>query len=122
MKSNSTMSQLILLRCSVSIATACLPAAFACCSNLTCKRGSDDSRPLHMAVRRDSDGLRHVKDSHCGLQDARIQVQGVLCNALPEPCRIWEVLGLKLLIPAVQRMEAILPQLLIPTWYQALSP
>lgn len=35
----------------VCIAIQCLPGDSACCSGRTCKRGSDHSEPLHMAVR-----------------------------------------------------------------------
>ena len=45
------MSQLCMLWCSVCIARLRLPSSSACRSNLTCKRGSDDGPPLHMAVR-----------------------------------------------------------------------
>lgn len=63
---------------------------------------------------RDGYGLWDVEYSHGGLEDARVQVKSVLCDAFSQPCRVWKMLRLKLLVPAVQRVEPILSELLIP--------
>ena len=61
----------------------------------------------------DSNGLRHIKHCHGSLQDAWVQVQSILGNALPEPRRVRKVLRLKLLVPPVYGVKPILPKLLI---------
>ena len=63
---------------------------------------------------RDGDGLRDVEHRHGSLEEARVGVQAVRGNALAQPCRVREVLRLEVLVPAVQRVEALLPQLLVP--------
>ena len=81
--------------------------------HLQARQRGDAAGSAHGGAR-DGDGLRDVEERHGRLDQARVGMQAVPRNRRAQAGRVGEVLRLEALVPAVQRVEALRAQLLIP--------